>query len=213
MKFLNLCGALLVAGGLSACGTVDTASRAAQDPDTVTAVDLSALSAQWKLVDVRVTVPDTLTVSEANMYYPLTDIVWRGDPFGDRRVQISKLMDEGMTRGLAHLDGPRPVNFDIVLERFHSLTEKARYSFGGVHNIEYTLLVSDAQTGQPLHGPQFREVALKAFGGEQAFEAERRGQTQKVRIMDHLTFLMQSSFPGDSFVVRRTGEVTVEPAS
>ena len=82
------------------------------------------------------------------------------------------------------------------MKRFHSLTEKTRYSVGGVHNIVYTLTVVDAATGVALHGPIEMKVALKAFGGDQAVAAERRGETQKVRIQSHLASLMRQAFNG-----------------
>jgi len=206
MKLIKLFAALLVAGGLSACASVETATRAAPDTAPVTSADLSALSSGWNLVDVQVNVPETLSVSEANRYYPIADIVWRGEAFGDRRKQISTLMDDAMTQGLSHLTGERGVIFSVTVHRFHSLSEKARYSVGGVHNIVYTLTVLDATTGRPLHGPITKEVELKAYGGEQAFEAERRGETQKVRISSYLTNKMRAAFPGKAFVVTRDAD-------
>ena len=157
---------------------------------------MAAMSADWNVIDVRVDVPDTLRVSEANVYYPLADIVWREDPFGDRYAQVQKIMDDGLARGLTHLNGPRAVYFDITMSRFHSLTEKTRYSVGGVHNMIFTLTVIDAVTGARVHGPVKLELDLKAYGGAQAFAAERRGHTQKVRILSHLTNTMRRQFPG-----------------
>lgn len=204
MKLMKLFAAMLLAGGLSACATVETPTRIAPDATApLTATDLSELSANWKLVDVMINVPENLRVSEANRYYPIADIVWRGDAFGDRKRQIATIMDDAMTAGLSHLNGEREVIFNVTVSRFHSLTEKARYSVGGVHNIIYTLTVLDANTGVPLHGPIETEIDLKAYGGEQAFEAERRGQTQKVRISNYLTNKMRANFPGTSYVVTR----------
>lgn len=212
MKLMKLFAALMLAGGLSACASVDTATRAAPENAPVAVADPSAQSATWKLVDVQVNVPETLSVSEANRYYPVADIVWRGEVFGDRRKQIEKIMDDAMTAGLSHLDGERGVIYAVTMHRFHSLTEKARYSVGGVHNIIYTLTVVDAATLEPLYGPVKTEIDLKAFGGEQAFEAERRGQTQKVRISDYVTNKMRASFPGTRYVVTRnnTDNLSVE---
>ena len=115
-------------------------------------------------------------------------------------------MDDGITQGLTHLNGERPVYFDIKVSRFHSLSEKARYSVGGVHNMNYTLTVVDAATGLALHGPIEMQTNLKAFGGDQAFAAERRGETQKVRIQSHLASLMRQAFRGgqELRVVTRT---------
>jgi hypothetical protein len=200
MKFIKMIAALVVAAGLSACASSgpisETTTRNAPGVSPVVAPSLTAQSANWRLADVRVLVPGDLKVSEANRYYPVADIVWREDPFGDRRAQVAKIIDDGMTNGLTHLNGNRPVFFDIKVSRFHSLSEKARYSVGGVHNIVYTLTVADAATGVSLHGPIEMEVDLKAFGGDQAFAAERRGETQKVRIQSHLASLMRQRFNG-----------------
>ncbi|SHF77864.1 hypothetical protein SAMN05444273_11230 [Litoreibacter ascidiaceicola] len=200
MKFMKLIAGLAVAVGLSACASSgpisETATRNAPDVAPVVGAELTARSADWRLADVRVNVSGDLKVSEANRYYPIADIVWREDPYGDRRAQVAKILDDGLTSGLTHLKGDRPVFFDINLSRFHSLTEKTRVSIGGVHNIIYTLTVVDAATGVALHGPIEMEIALKAFGGDQAFEAERRGQTQKVRIQTHLASLMRQAFNG-----------------
>ncbi|NOX39651.1 MAG: hypothetical protein GXP05_03795 [Alphaproteobacteria bacterium] len=53
----------------------------------------SSRSLKWHVQDVRVNVADSLSVSEANRLIPNADIVWRGDPYGDRRVQIEDIID------------------------------------------------------------------------------------------------------------------------
>ncbi len=189
--------ALVLVGGLSACGGADPVTRGPSAADApLVPLEISGQAASWNVVDVRVNVPSTLKVSEANRYYPIADIVWREDPFGDRYAQVASIMDAGLTAGLTHLKGDRPVYFDITVSRFHSLTEKARYSVGGVHNMIFTLTVVDAASGQALHGPVKIELDLKAYGGSQAFAAERRGHTQKVRINSHLTNTMKRQFGG-----------------
>ncbi len=197
MKLVKTLVALVIAGGLSACASSGPVTRGADNAVApLVPSEISAQSANWNVVDVRVDVPDELRVSEANRYYPLADIVWRDDPFGNRHAQVAKVMDDGLTRGLSHLKGNRPVYFDIKVSRFHSLTEKARYSTGGVHNMIFTLMVVDAATNIALHGPVEIELDLRAYGGARAFEAERRGHTQKVRILAHLTGTMRRQFPG-----------------
>lgn len=44
------------------------------------------LARGWRLAGVRVSVPKTLTVSEAKKLLPNADIVWREDPPGDRHA-------------------------------------------------------------------------------------------------------------------------------
>ena len=79
-----------------------------------------------------------------------------------------------------------------MLQRFHSLTEKARYSVGGVHNIiEFDLTVRRASTGEALAPARRVEADLPALGGTAAIESDRAGQTQKVRVTTFLQSVIQ----------------------
>ncbi len=138
------------------------------------------------VAQINVTVPQSLRVSEANRYYPLGDIVWREDPIGDRHAQVRRIFETGFQAGAQSLDGPNAVTIDVEVERFHSLTEKARYTVGGVHSIRFRMIVRDATTGEALSEPRVVKADLDAFGGQQALTAEARGLTQKVRITSHL---------------------------
>lgn len=180
---------LLVMGGLvSACANSNATTR--NVPFEGAALPTAGAPAA-RLIDVRVqnitvTVPRTLTVSEANRYLPAGDIVWRGDPIGDRYDQITTIFDAAMKQGTAELNGAVPVQLDIEVKRFHALTEKARYSTGGVHNINFVLTLRDPATGAVLGAPRTVRADLKAYGGDEALAAEALGQTQKVRITNHL---------------------------
>lgn len=176
VRFLVAC---LVFLGLSAC---DTAS-VTRDLGGIEAVGPRS----YNVVDLTVEVPATLTVSERNLYYPGSDIVWRGEPPGDRRKQVERIFEEGMADGAGGLDGARDVSVDVEVARFHSLTERARYSIGGVHSIRYILTVRDAGTGQVIEGPRWVAADLEAYGGQRAVDADLAGQTQRVRIVDHLS--------------------------
>jgi hypothetical protein len=79
-----------------------------------------------------------------------------------------------------------PVILDIEMVRFHALSEKARYTVGGVHNVVFKMVLRDAATGAALSEPRRVESNLEAFGGQQALAAEARGLTQKIRISGHL---------------------------
>lgn len=135
---------------------------------------------------VTVRVPRSLKVSERNSYLPLGDIVWREDPIGDRHAQVQKIVQDALVRGVAPLSGPVDVDVDVQVQRFHALTEKARYTTGGVHAITFDLALRDPATGKLLVPARRVRADLDAFGGQQAINAEARGQTQKVRITDHL---------------------------
>lgn len=172
---------LVLTAGLSACAA--GSSRVADDGvDPVVLV-----TRDYNVVRLNVTVPQSLSVSEANLYYPGSDIVWRGDPPGNRYEQVEALFEQGMGRGFRALDGDRDVVVDIVVERFHSVTEKARYTVGGVHSIRFLATVRDARSGEIVEGPQFVKADLVALGGDNAIEADRQGNTQKVRVTNHLS--------------------------
>ncbi len=186
---LALGGAVLMT--LAACTDARVVSRAAAPgeglPGFLTQEAAPApILRDYKVVDVVVNVPETLEVSEANSYRPKADIVWRGDPFGDRRVQVAVLMREALIDGTRDMNGSRPVILQVELARFHALTQKARYTVGGVHDIDFWLTVVDAQTGEVIEPPRLLDTALPALGGLAALAAEARGETQKVRIQAFL---------------------------
>lgn len=158
----------------------------AQGASTSTAGIAAPTRRDYDVVGLKVAVPRDLTVSEQNVYYPTTDIVWRGEPQGDRYAQIQRIFEEGFGRGARSLNGARDVAVDVEVRRFHSLTERARYSVGGVHSIRFVLTVRDARTGEIVEGPRLVAADLAAFGGERALQADRAGQTQRVRLVDHL---------------------------
>lgn len=163
--------------------TVRTMSKAKNQPQTILP---EAILRQINVAQINVRVPTSLKVSEANRYYPGGDIVWREDPMGNRHAQVSKIMHDAMAAGTAGFQGPVPVILDIEVVRFHALSEKARYTVGGVHHMVFKMVIRDARTGQFLSEPRRIESDLEAFGGQQAISAEARGLTQKVRISGHL---------------------------
>lgn len=191
MKLIRLTMALTAALGLSACATVDTATRNAPMIAPV-AEPLPAGQVQpgpqhaYAVQQINVRVPQTLTVSEANSYYPRADIVWREDPLGDRYAQVQTIMQEAATSAVTGMNTGRPVIVDIQVTRFHALTQKTRYTIGGTHDVHYYITVMDAQTGAKLEAPRLIELEFDAYGGARALEAMSRGETQKVRITQHV---------------------------
>lgn len=140
----------------------------------------------YDVVSLNVTVPRNLVVSEENVFYPSADIVWRGEPYGDRYAQVQRIFEDGMRAGARTLDGARPVNVEVEVRRFHSLTEKARFTVGGVHSIRFLITVTDARTGEVVEGPRFVSADREALGGQRAIEADRAGQTERVMVVNHL---------------------------
>ena len=213
MKIIKLVSALSIGAALSACGAADVVTReapfapisAGQSLEMAAQPELNrsvrtitdenhaartilpaAILKQINVAKVNVRVPTSLKVSEANRYYPSGDIVWREDPMGNRHAQVAQIVYDAMTAGTAGFTGPVPVILDIELVRFHALSEKARYTVGGVHHIVFNMVLRDGTTGEPLSEPRRISTDLDAFGGQQALMAEARGLTQKVRISGHL---------------------------
>lgn len=193
MYLVRLIAALMLGLGVSACASVETATRNA--PLDVPALRPAAVPLDVQ--EVRVRVPRSLRVSEANRYLPGGDIVWREDPPGDRHAQVAAILEQGLERGVAALPvGAVPVVLDVELTKFHALSEKARYTFGGVHAIQFTYTLRDPETGVALTEPKFVKADFKALGGQKAIAAERRGITQKVRITGQLANVIRAELGG-----------------
>lgn len=174
-KLMAALGFLLMA----ACsGTWETSYEKAIAPN---------VAQSWRVANVTVALPADLTTTEDNSYAPNADIVWHGEPFGDRKAQVAAIVQNGIALGARGLRGRQRVNFEVVLLEFHALTPQARSNApSAVHNISYTIQVVDARTGEPLTEPELVRADLPAHTGAAAFDAIQRGDTQKVRITNHL---------------------------
>ncbi|MGD9919489.1 MAG: DUF6778 family protein [Paenirhodobacter sp.] len=186
----RLAALVLALAAMAGCAQIEPATRAANEATALDeiVVDGSAPVAapEWKVSAVRVAVPRTLHVSEANLYYPIADIVWRGEARGDRYAQVSAIFTEAAGRATAEMTEGRPVVVDIEVIRFHALTEKTRYTFGGTYGVKFALTVRDAETGAILEGPRVIDHGFPASGGQKAIDEESRGLTEKVVITQFL---------------------------
>lgn len=203
MRVIRVLVVLFVLCGIAACAPQTTATRMAP-----TEMEFApAAVPQYQVRELSVTVPTSLRVSEANSYYPMADIVWRGDPHGNRHDQVATIVRSAMAFGAAQLHGPKAVDLDVEVTRFHSLTEKTRYSFGGTHSIYFMLTIRDAVSGDIIEGPRQVDASFEAWGGARAIEAERNGNTQKRRITNHLAAVIQRQlglFPEPRHAVTQT---------
>ncbi|MEL7397455.1 MAG: DUF6778 family protein [Pseudomonadota bacterium] len=191
---MKLIFGLLAGLALTACASapVETTRNV---PGTAPTERLAAapVPSSFDIQTVLVEVPGTLEVSERNRFYPGGDIVWREDPVGDRHSQVQKIVENAMVQGVRQMTpGTVPAQLHIEVTRFHALTEKARYTVGGVHSIQFNMSLRDPVTGQLFGEPKFVKADFKALGGKAAFAAERVGNTQKVRITNHLIGVIQS---------------------
>lgn len=180
MRFLGLVKKLAVltlAFGLAGCAS-----------GFRTHYDQPAQAKNWHVSDVVVTVPQTLTVSEKEVFVPRADIVWREDAPGDRYAQVSEIMEAAVARGAAGLNGPREVRLEVTMARFHAMTFTAETRApAGVHDVEFTITARDVNTGEILAGPEYIEASFPALTGGAMAAARIHGETQKSQITDHVS--------------------------
>lgn len=187
MKHVRMVALIAMGSLVSACSTLDTASRNA----AFEAPQAAATAPSLKVEAFQVRVPKSLHASEANLYYPPGDIVWRGEPLGNRHAQVQKIFEDALTRGTAGSNGKVPVLLDVEVHRFHALSEKARYTVGGNHEFQFVINYLNPETKAPIAEPKKIKTSFKAFGGQRAIHAEQTGNGQRVRITGYLTQFFQ----------------------
>ncbi|MFN4160089.1 MAG: DUF6778 family protein [Gemmobacter sp.] len=158
---------------------------------TEAAPGAAMLAPLYDVREVRVTVPRDLVVSEANLFYPIADIVWRGEQRGDRYSQVQQIFTESFGFGTAGMRNGPAVIVEAQVRRFHALTEKTRFTTGGVHSIRFDLTVRDAKTGAILDGPRFVIADVRASGGARAIAEDQAGRTQRVVIIENLSQIIR----------------------
>lgn len=168
---------------LSGCGNSFETAYSAPGP--------AAAKTQWRVTGVRVNVPADLVVSEENSFIPRADIVWHGDPAGDRRAQVAAIVKTGIERGFAGLKGRENVVATVTLRRFHALTMKAYMDAPngtGVHSVRFDLQINDARTGKLVFGPTEISADMPAtLAGEAAPDRiDSPGQIWKAEIEAHI---------------------------
>ena len=203
MKMIKTLLAIAVAAGLSACAKPETVSRAAPATGLIAAPFAEQAGRDYTVTDVQVNVSRDLRVSEANVFFPIADIVWRDDPLGDRHMQVARMLKTGMSTGAISIVGNRDVIAKVDVVRFHSVTEKARYTVGGVHSIKFKLSVIDAHTGAVIEEPRLVTADFEALGGAAAIKAEREGFGQKQRITAHMAGVIQRELGSPALLAAR----------
>jgi hypothetical protein len=197
MKILKAVAFGAIIAALNACSAVDVVSRNAPlDAPRLGAQIQPQVVRDYSLHSIRFAVPADMTVSEANSFYPIADIVWRGDPMGNRPQQIDEIFQTSIRAAAQDMNGSIPVVVDIELLRFHSLTERTRFSVGGVNSIKFNMTIRNAETGEVLEQSRSLNGDFAALGGRAAMAADNQGQGQKVRITAHLTNLFSRELTG-----------------
>ncbi len=196
----KLVSAFCMSMALVACSTAQMPSRGSEMASTgVGEVGVNAAAqTQYHVMGYSVTVPHDLLVSEADVYLPRADIVWHGDPEGDRYTQIEAMFDTALARSTADMTAGRAVEVAIQVTKFHALSPKTRATIGGNFGMDFYLTIYDAQTQEILDGPRLVVIDTPASGGIRALREEQRGITQKVVILASLTqaFDAELSRPG-----------------
>lgn len=177
---IAICLGLLALG---ACAPADTATRNTPAAGTLIAppaqvlpLPQETLAPGYRVAALSVEVPRDLKVSEANLFLPPADIVWRGEAFGDRYEQVRALFEEAFDS--ARLSEGRPANVAIRVLRFHGLTEKARFVTGGVYAIHFEMRLTDPRTGAAIGEPRLVKInhgvgRYRAAPDNHATDAER----------------------------------------
>lgn len=196
MKLFKIMTIAALGLGVAGCSSVETVSRNA--PLSANGFDTQGIMLQrdYTVQEMNFIASNELQVSEGNGYYPFSDVVWRGDPVGDRLEQIGALFQEAKQRNDTNLTGETGVVMDIELVRFHGVTERTRFSVGGVYNIIFNLTLRNKATGEIIEQPRRIEANLAAPGGIAALMLEQRGQTEKVRVTDFLTQVLKDELTG-----------------
>lgn len=183
---------------LSGCVGVEGASRSGENfgylshsGGTASGVKAGVVQVPLAVQDVKIVVPRNLKVSEAEVYYPIADIVWRGEPRGDRYRQVEAIYQAAAASAIAPLRTGLPVVAEVEVLRFHCVTDKTRYSVGGTHSLKFLLTIRDARTGKVLSGPRKISADIKAAGGQKAVAEDYAGVTQKATVTTHLAQVLR----------------------
>lgn len=171
--------ALAAALVLSGCGGRFTSDYASDiSPD---------VSRHWNVTEVRAIAYGSRTVSEDNVLVPFADIVWHGEPEGDRRAQVAAIVAEAARAAAAPLDRGRPVELHIAVDRFHGVTPVAvNRAPAAVHDIVFRIAVMDSRTREVLVPPERITAPLVAHTQFNAILSRLEGQTERQRIVDHV---------------------------
>ena len=196
MKMLKIVTVMVLGLGVAGCASVDTVTRNAPIETPSLNARSIAVARDYAVEEVTFTASSKLRVSESNSYYPNADVVWRGDPIGNRVEQVAAMFRAAADRNIPELNGKEPVVVDFELVRFHGVTERTRFSVGGVYNIEFMMSVRNAITGDVIEAPRRIEADLSAPGGIAALMLEQKGQTEKVRVTDFLTQVLRDELSG-----------------
>jgi hypothetical protein len=203
----------MVALALAACSPAEMPRR-----DLSPATSRSAAAQPlYNVVAYNVSVPDSLLVSEADVFLPIADIVWHGDPVGERHQQVKAIFEAALAQSTADMTQGRRVQVSLEVIKFHALTPKTRATLGGNFAMHFYLTVVDSATHQVLDGPRKIVADIRASGGVKALREEAEGITQKSVITGHLIEVFDRELArrgrpkADAVVISSNGFLPPEP--
>ncbi len=224
MTMFRMSFSVLALVSLSACAGQEPASRntaagqiyLSQSTTSVTTPAAAAPRAQvlapkYAVTELRINVPRSLEVSEANTFLPAADIVWRGEPRGDRYAQVAKIFNDGLLAGTQGMVAGPAAIVEVEVTRFHCLTEKTRFTVGGNHAIHFILTVRDAATGAVLEAPREIIADVKAVGGAAAIAEDQAGRTQRVVVVERLADVIRRELSGPAVGTAATAVLAGQP--
>lgn len=180
MSYIKFVLVTVFALTLAACGAAQHESPVDPRAHAPEVADLYSVSR------INIEVPRTLLVSEEDRYYPNADIVWRGEPRGDRHAQVEAIFRDGFANAASLLNGRQNVTVNVEVTRFHAVTERTRARIGGTYSIAFVLELRDARTGAVIQPARVVKADLRAPGGAEALANDAAGRTQRVMLVQHL---------------------------
>lgn len=224
VKAVKLGTALGLVAALAACGAGGPATRSAATHGVTLATagggkpghGVQTVTMPLDVRGIAVSVPRDLRVSEAEVFYPIADIVWRGEARGDRYAQVQAIYDEAAAAAVAPLKSGIPVVAEIEVTRFHCVTDKTRYTIGGVHSLKFLLTIRHAETGEILSGPREVNADVAAPGGQAAVAQDYAGITQRDVVRQRLANVIRRELKAlnvDPSVAGLTARGDADPAA
>lgn len=148
---------------------------------------VSDTAGAWRLQEVSVGfgpgIPPDATGDDFD-----SNFVWNG--YGgatDRQQQVADLFRRAMLdAGADAMQGSRPVNMRVTVNRFHALTNASRLVCCGEHSIYADLVIEDAASGAELASADNLYMGRVALGGIPGLVAVAAGRDQAVRIHEGL---------------------------
>ena len=137
----------------------------------------------WTITDSSVRFGPDIGRTESGVNFN-SNFVWDGYTGGNRKKQVVALFENAIDDVAATMSGPRDVKLNVVVTRFHALTNDSRVWCCGEHNIVADLEVVDARSGDVLASGQDVYLGRVALGGIPGLVATAAGRDQIVRVRE-----------------------------